>query len=286
MDTEKLRAFLCVLQHGTISGAAETLGYTTSGISRLIASLEADAGFPLLKRNHSGVAPTEECTSLLPAMEDLVRNAERYDQLTAKVRGVEMGTVTIGTAYGAYYRPLSSIIAGFTKEHPGIRVQIVEGTSSQLRALLDTHHADICVISHRPGVARWIPLVQDELVALVAQDHPAIADGCFAASRFCEEPFIELYPGRETDNSLFFEEAGIKPNTRFSTYDVHAGVAMVEAGLGVTLTNSLWGKSLTGRVVALRLDPPVRIDIGIATLPLATLAPAVKCFIAYAESRL
>ena len=286
MDTEKIRAFLCVLECGTISGAAEKLGYTTSGISRLIASLEADAGFSLLKRNHNGVVATDECQTLIPAMEELIRSAERYEQLTASVRGLEIGSVTIGTAYSAYYRPLAGIVASFTKEHPGIRVQIVEGTSSQLNEMLSNHNVDLCIISHRPGVSRWMPLIQNELMALVARDHPSVAEGCFPSTRFSEEPFIELYPGRETDNSLFFEDAGIKPNTRFSTYDVIAGVAMVEAGLGVSLSNNLWDDSLTGSVAALRLDPPVKIDIGLATPPLDMVAPAVRCFIKYIERSL
>lgn len=286
MDTEKIRAFLCVLECGTISGAAEKLGYTTSGISRLIASLEADAGFSLLKRNHNGVVATDECKTLIPAMEELIRSAEHYDQLTASVRGLEIGNVTIGTAYSAYYRPLAGIVANFTKEHPGISVRIVEGTSSQLNEMLSNHNVDLCIISRRPGVSRWMPLVQDELMALVAQDHPSIAEGCFPSVRFSEEPFIELYPGHETDNFLFFEESGIKPNTRFSTYDVNAGIAMVESGLGVLLANNLWDDSLTGSVAALRLDPPVKIDIGLATPALDTVAPALRCFIKYIERSL
>ena len=110
MDTEKISAFLCVLRCGTISAAAERLGYTTSGVSRIIASLEADAGFPLLKRLHGGVEPTEECKGLIPAMEGLLRSAERYDQLTAQVCGLETGMVTVGTAYSAYYRDRKSVV--------------------------------------------------------------------------------------------------------------------------------------------------------------------------------
>ena len=42
MDTEKCAALLCVLERGSITAAAEDLGYTVSGVSRMMAALEAE----------------------------------------------------------------------------------------------------------------------------------------------------------------------------------------------------------------------------------------------------
>lgn len=61
MDTEKCKTLLCILESGSISCAAEKLGYTPSGVSRMIASMEQDAGFPLLIRSRRGIVPTAEC---------------------------------------------------------------------------------------------------------------------------------------------------------------------------------------------------------------------------------
>lgn len=286
MDTEKIRVFLAVVENGTISGAAERLGYTTSGISRLVASLEKETGFSLLKRYHSGVEPTPECTMLLPLMSELVAKAEKYHQISSQILGLDVGTIAVGTAYNEYYKPLACVISEFTREYPGISVQIIEGTSSRLSSLIADGGMDFSIISRRQGSFSWIPLGHDELVALVAHDHPAVKDGCYCPAHFATEPFIELYPNNETDNSLFFMKAGIKTNTRFSTCDVYAGVAMVEAGLGVTLTNNLWAKNLENGVVALPLDPPVKIDIGIATPNPELCSPAAKRFLEFATKKI
>lgn len=48
MDTEKCRALLAVLEAGSLSAAAEKLDYTPSGLSRMMAALEQELGFPLL----------------------------------------------------------------------------------------------------------------------------------------------------------------------------------------------------------------------------------------------
>ena len=68
MDTEKCRALLAVLEAGSLSAAAEKLDYTPSGLSRMMAALEQELGFPLLCRSHNGVQPTRACRTLLPTL--------------------------------------------------------------------------------------------------------------------------------------------------------------------------------------------------------------------------
>lgn len=53
MDTEKCRALIAALELGSLTAAAESLGYTPSGISRMMAALEDEMGFPLLIRNRA-----------------------------------------------------------------------------------------------------------------------------------------------------------------------------------------------------------------------------------------
>ncbi len=58
MDTEKCAALLCAVETGSLSAAAVRLGYTVSGMSRLVLSLESELGFKLLRRSRAGVEPT------------------------------------------------------------------------------------------------------------------------------------------------------------------------------------------------------------------------------------
>ena len=50
MDTEKCKALFEILKCGSFSAAADKLGYTPSGLSRMVASMETDAGFSLQPR--------------------------------------------------------------------------------------------------------------------------------------------------------------------------------------------------------------------------------------------
>ena len=92
MDIEKCRALLCVLDAGNLSRAAERLGYTPSGISRMMASLEEETGFPLLYRSRTGIAPTEACERLLPVVREITRLGEICWQQAEDWQGIHTGT--------------------------------------------------------------------------------------------------------------------------------------------------------------------------------------------------
>ena len=81
MDTDKCSALIRVLELGSLSAAAEDLGYTPSGISRMMAALESEVGFPLLIRSRDGIRPTPECDSMLPQFRRLIRESSLTMQM-------------------------------------------------------------------------------------------------------------------------------------------------------------------------------------------------------------
>ena len=274
MELDRYRALVCAIETGSLSAAAERLQYTPSGISRMIAALEEENGFPLLKREHSGVRPTSECEALLPAIRKLLHEGERYRQLSAQIRGLEIGTITVGTAYSAFYAPLAKIISAFHEAHPGIQVQLCGGYSTELLEQLNGHQIDLCIISKREGTHNWLPLLEDELTAWLPAGHPMAKLPVFPVKAYATEPYIESYPEKDIDNTRVFARCGVTPNLKFSTMDSLATYSMVEAGLGVSMNNAINGRAWSGNVRILPLDPPQIVEIGIATLP--ELSPAVQ----------
>ena len=286
MQLENYRALISAIDTGSISAAAETLSYTPSGVSRMIAALERELGFALLRRGKSGVTPTGECEELLPLLRKLCFTAESAEQLAAKIRGLETGTVTIGTAYSAYYGALARISSAFHALHPGIQVRLCGGYSSELLDGLQKHQADLCLISRREGEYRWMELCRDPLMAWVPEAHPLAALSAVPLESFETEACIETFPMgfSDNDNTRVFERCGIKPNICFTTTDIHASYSMVEAGLGICMNNALNGCSLSGRVRIMPLEPPQYVSIGIASLP--EPSPAAKAFLEFISTRL
>ena len=179
MDTEKCAALLCVIESGSITAAEDKLGYTVSGVSRMMSAMETESGFPLLVRSKSGVVPTEDCLRLLPTIKELARLGGLYGERSSAVRGLETGVIRVGSVYGAYYDWLAQTIARFSSRHPGIEIRFLQGHSSGFYSSLAEHEVDFCIVSRREGDFDFFPLRKDPLVAWVPKDHPRVKDGFY-----------------------------------------------------------------------------------------------------------
>ena len=287
MDTEKCTALLCVLESGSITAAAEKLGYTVSGVSRMMAALEAESGFPLLLRSRTGVAPTEDCMRMLPTFRELARLGALYEARSLAVRGLDTGVIRVGSVYGAYYDWLAQTIASFSKRHPGIEVHFLQGSSSEFYTRLSEHEADFCIVSRREGDYEFRLLRRDPLLAWVPKDHPRVNAGFYPLRDFEADSYIETYPGQETDNNRAFQANGITVRSQYLSKDVQATRAMVAAGLGVSLNNAIlaYGLDLSD-IVTLPTQPSAEVEIGIAAPKRENRSPAAEQFLRYALDHL
>lgn len=280
MDSEKCKALLTILREGSLSAAAETLGYSPSGLSRMVDTLEEDAGFPLLHRGRHGVTATEACQRLLPVYGEFLRVEEAYRQTCAAIQGLDVGVVTVGTAYSIYYRWLSNVIAAFSYQYPGIEVRIRDGKSTDLCRMVARHEMDFCIVSRREGDFAWQDLFQDPLVAVVSSESQHAQGDTFPVAQLTQVPFIETFQGQDTDNARMLARNGISPTVQFATDDTYASHRMVEAGLGVSLSNYIEAREREQDkgVRLLPLDPPQMVAIGIATPHPDRISPAARKF--------
>ncbi|MBQ9045169.1 MAG: LysR family transcriptional regulator [Oscillospiraceae bacterium] len=284
MDTEKCRALLCVLETGSLSAAAEELGYTPSGVSRMMAALDEEVGFTLLERGRGGVAPTRACERLLPDVREMAAVGRRLRETAAAIRGVELGTVCVGSAYGAYYARLAETVAIFSRAHPGIEVQILQGSSTVLCTAIERREMDFAIVSRREGDFDFLPLIRDPMTVWVPEAHPLAERDAVPISVFASEPYVATYPEQNTDNDHVLGAHGIEPRTRFATIDDRATAALVRAGLGISMNNAILAEGLDLTGVAVRpLSPETIIEIGFALPPAHRRSPAAKAFLQTAK---
>jgi DNA-binding transcriptional LysR family regulator len=278
METDRVRALLCAVREGSLSAAAAELGYTPSGMSRMIGALEDEVGVELLRRNRQGVEPTRACRELMPAMQKLAAAGAGLRQQITEMNGVMTGDVVVATAYPIFYMPLARLIGDFSREYPGITVKIREGRSSELMKGVEENDIDFCMISRREGKCDWTPLFYNEFIAWVPDGHPSIKKGHYNIEDFEKEPVIGMYEGLDSDEARVFRERGIHPDYRYASYDTFATYKMVEAGLGISGNNGLYDGIWDGSVVSLSLEPKVEIEIGIATPVSVEITPAARRF--------
>ena len=87
MEAVKCEAFLAAAELGSLTATAELLGYTQSGVTRMIGTLEEELGFPLFLRSKKGVQLTENGKLMLPLLREVVRAHHNAEQLSAEIGG-------------------------------------------------------------------------------------------------------------------------------------------------------------------------------------------------------
>ena len=96
MSIRKYIAYLRTVETGSITQAANELGYTQSAVSKMISDLEQDWQVKLLTRNHSGIEISSDGMVLLPTIREIVKDYEDLNFAVSELHGVQSGTLRLG----------------------------------------------------------------------------------------------------------------------------------------------------------------------------------------------
>lgn len=280
MEEQKWEVVLRVAELGSFSLAAQKLGFTTSGVSRLVAGLEKEMGLRFFERGKAGASPTRELLALMDSIREYVRAGENLRERAAALQGGVSGDVSVGTAYASFYEGLSQAVRYFGEQYPGVKVELIYGNSTQLAKDLLSGNLDICFISKREGDMIWHSLGEDRLMAWVRADSPWVEKGAVPLWAFAKEPYVDIYPGADVDNARLFQREGIVPRTAASTTDSYAAGEMVAAGLGIAMNNECNAREGRGTKI-LPLSPSYCVEIGMAMSKKAL--PAARLFFSHLQ---
>ncbi|VFT73868.1 transcriptional regulatory protein [Klebsiella aerogenes] len=96
MKFKQIQAFITVAHEGNMTLAAEKMGITQSGLSRLLLSLEADLSATLFERHKHGMALSEYGSAFLPYALTMLNTEQKAREEIALIRGA--GKVSCGLA--------------------------------------------------------------------------------------------------------------------------------------------------------------------------------------------
>ena len=267
MPVNKYEAFLKAAELGSLTRAAAELGVTQSAVSHMIGALEEELGFSLLKRGRGGARATAEGERVLPAIRGMLNSREQLEQTAAAIRGLDCGTVRIGTFTSVAVHWLPGMIKRFQSEYPDVEQWLSEGSVDLGFIALPTRLK-----------GRITALLEDRLLAVVPVDHRLASLPRFPIKEVENEPFISLLETSDHDARRALEAAGVKPNIRYTTKDDYAIIAMVEQGLGVSIMPELLLSGRSDNVRIMELTPPASRTIGLCLPDADRAGPATLRF--------
>ena len=181
IDLHLIRILHTVLTESNVSRAAMRLGTTQPAVSGALRRLRAITGDELLVRSGNAMVPTAFGASLIEPSACILREAQRLLGGTEPFDAMH-STRQFRLAAADYMDPafLPQLIATIKCEAPQCGVDVLP-----LSATLDYRHAlaagDVDAVLGNwlepPQDLHLAPLIEDDIVCLVAADHPALRRG-------------------------------------------------------------------------------------------------------------
>ena len=287
MDIKKYEVLLDAIDKGSFIRACEELGYTQSGLTHMMNSLEKEVGFPLLQRSNKGIQLTPEGREVLADIRELVRLNEQLEQKFSRIRGTETGKVRVGSYPTIACAWLPRIIRRFRELYPGIRVEVQEESSiRRLERNLQEGRLDLGFFSRQPNLAlEWIPLQKDPYLAVLPKGHPLAELEAVPAEALMGEEFLmcKSIEGMDPDIVRYFKENGLSIASSYSFNSDTTIVHMVEQDVGVSMLPKLFLdvalNGATGHVVTRPMKPRAYRELGLAARSFRHMSPAMERFV-------
>jgi DNA-binding transcriptional LysR family regulator len=121
---EELRAWVAVVDSGSITAAAEQLEQTTSGISRALSRLESKLQTTLMHRTTRRLALTDEGVIFLEHARQILTSVERAEEQIARRRETPAGRLRINANTPFMLHVIVPLLAEFRQQYPQIELEL------------------------------------------------------------------------------------------------------------------------------------------------------------------
>lgn len=245
MEIKQVESFLVLAEELHFGRAARRLYMTQPALSRLVRALEEDLGERLFDRSTRVVSLTQAGESLLRPARELLDVHERAVSSVANVGSGQVGRVRLGFAGASSHMLVSRLAKEAFDRYPGLTLELHSSNfaGSGLTKIMDGEY-DL-------ALGRWgaIPaglasrvIRRETFVLAVPIWHPRASEAVVSFADFADELFIRLpeQPGSEIAERFYTlsERHGVYPKVAYTAPDSWTALALVSAGVGVTLTLS------------------------------------------------
>ncbi len=282
MEIHQLEYIVAVEKFKSFSLAAEEICLSQSTLSHQIKKLEEELGVQIFERTTRSIQPTPAGAQFLIFAKKILGEIKRARQIMVEFNNLEKGKLVIGTLPNIGYIGLTSLIATFHKNYPGIQLELRDANSDQLVKWLQTSDIDAALLTHTFNqdhykLINFYPLFEDEFVLIVSKTHPLANRKKINLAEASEEKFLSTKASQGVRNLVVraCRDAGFEPDIIFESDNLETICGLVAEGLGVALLSTRVVQYLPRPNLAiLRLSKKIKRTTALA-IPCETLTPSV-----------
>jgi DNA-binding transcriptional LysR family regulator len=244
IQPQQLRVLVAIRDHGSMTQAAQTLGYGVPTIAHHLASLERHFRVQLVERDRRGARLTALGTVFVAEAEEILVRLDQAERLVATQRDLGLATIRVGTFASIGSQLLPRAIRRL-RALMRVQVEVVEAEPTDVVEQLhagDLHAGLIYDSAEEPAFATpdlaLTVLLEEHYRVLVASDSRYAAQSQIDLADLADADWICSRDENETSDRVLLRachSVGYEPNILMRTDDLNMIHGLVAEGLGCTL---------------------------------------------------
>lgn len=288
MEIHQLRYFCAVAETGSFTRAAEREQVAQPSLSQQIIKLEEELGVRLFDRLGRTVKLTDPGQLFLPRARAILNELKAAKEEVTDKQGSAVGPVNVGVipTIAPYFLPTR--ISSFCRQYPKASITVYEDVTARLLDRLRGGVVDLAIMAlpTRGHDLECFPLRTERLFAILPKNHPLARKSSVSLKELRNDSFLLLRDDhcfRETAIDLC-KRARLLPRVVFETGQFSSIVAMVSAGLGVSIVPEMALERRPDCSFALVADERASRTIGVAILKGHFLTGVQRAFLMHLQS--
>ncbi len=248
---------LAVAEHLNFRHAANALGVAQSSVSARVKALEQDLGILLFERHARGVRLTEAGRHFVEQIAAGVDQLDHAVKTAGMAAAGEWGRLRIGVHALIPHSFLAELIGQYREDHPGIEVEITEGTARDAVMRLRADRLDVVFVAGKPELpdCHTRPIWTEPLMAILPDGHRLAGQLAITWADLVGETFLVRHGGTgpQAHDHIVLRLAGRWPAPSILRFDVERAtlLSMVGQGFGVTIVGAATSLLPTSGVIFL-----------------------------------
>jgi DNA-binding transcriptional LysR family regulator len=135
--------FVTVVEQGSISAAARSMGQTPSAVSKQVGLLEDQVHYRLLNRTRTGVSPTQEGQEFYAKCKAMAEKFQEAEAMIYNLDGIPRGELKIASTVAFGKSQLIPALPQFMEENPEVQISL-DLTDREIDLRSEGFDASIC----------------------------------------------------------------------------------------------------------------------------------------------
>lgn len=280
----RLKYFNDIAITGSFSKSAQRLGIAQPALSIAIKKLEEETGLMLINRSKRSMTLTSDGKVLLKHARQILENLADAGRELTELQGLAKGELNIGASamLSTYFLP--SVLFGFKKAFPGIRVRLFEAGTQTLEQMVIAGDLDIALVQSEPANddIRYTAKLSEQVVACLPTHHPLSEKTAISIEEFSQQPLVMFRKEYYLRDSVEARarKAKVSLDIQFETnlIDLLKQLVRKEVGIATCLAMIVENEPL---LCVRPFDPPIHLELAWGWKKNHYLSKSAQAFLNY-----